>query len=86
MVFHPTTFVLPVKLSKIGDFQTGKLRSTTIGELKKLLETKWERPVKEVLLRGRPLKDHYSLGHYDIDKETLLGVDFQSSLGRFKEL
>lgn len=80
MVFHPTTFVLPVKLSKIGDFQTGKLKSTTtIGELKNMIETKWERPVNEILLRGRALKDQYSLEHYAIDKETMLGIDFQSS-------
>ncbi|KAM7485387.1 hypothetical protein LguiA_001396 [Lonicera macranthoides] len=39
MVFRPTTF-FPIKLSTIGDFQTGLRSSTPIGELKKLIERK----------------------------------------------
>ncbi|KAM7485382.1 hypothetical protein LguiA_001391 [Lonicera macranthoides] len=65
MVLRPTTF-FPVKLSTIGDFQTGLRSSTPIGELKKLIERKWGNPVKEAFLGERPLEDRFSLGHYGI--------------------
>ncbi|KAM7485381.1 hypothetical protein LguiA_001390 [Lonicera macranthoides] len=65
MVFWPRNF-FPVKLSTIGEFQTGIQSSTPIGELKKLIERKWGNPVKEVFLGERPLEDQFSLGHYGI--------------------
>lgn len=65
MVFRPTT-IFPVKLSTIGDFQTGICSSTPIGVLKKQIERKWGYPVKEVFLGEQPLEDRFSLGQYGI--------------------
>ncbi|XP_059650856.1 uncharacterized protein LOC132296828 [Cornus florida] len=70
--FWPTTLVYKAKLSEIGDFSTGVLDTTTIGDLKALVREKVKKPVKEAFLRGKALKDQVSLADNAIEEDTQL--------------
>uniref|UniRef100_A0A5B7BFA4 Ubiquitin-like domain-containing protein n=1 Tax=Davidia involucrata TaxID=16924 RepID=A0A5B7BFA4_DAVIN len=74
MVFSPSTLVHHMKLSDIGNPETGLPNSTTIHNLKAMIQKKMEKPVKEVFLRGQPLQDNRSLADYAIEKHTEMVV------------